>query len=189
LELALPVLAEHLQLHPVAGLVLADQAAQVLRVPDRLAIRGRHDISTDDHDRVADNDLPRSSLQPGPGGRAPPHDPDHQGSALYGKLQGPGHDRRQRLCLGAQVRIDDVAAGEDVRHHPLRGVDRDGEPDADVPSRRGEDRGVDADDPTFGDQQRAARVAWIEGATEIEDVIQTDAAINPGNPGGTLEWT
>src|SRR5207244_9660965 len=129
LELALPVRAEHLKLHPVAGLVLADQAAQVLRVPDRLAVRGRHDISADDYDCVADDHLPRSSLQPRPGGWAPPRDPDHQGAVLYGNLQGAGHDRRQRLRLGAQVRIDDVAAGKDVRHHPLGGVDRDGKPD------------------------------------------------------------
>src|SRR2546422_7004721 len=45
----------------------------------------------------------------------------------------------------------------------LRGVDRDGEPDADVPARRGKDRGVDADHAAFGVQQRAARVAWIDG--------------------------
>ena len=64
-----------------------------------------------------------------------------------------------------------VAAGKDVRHHPLGGVDRDGKPDADVASRRCEDRGVDADHAAFGVQQRAAGVARIDGGVGLDDVL------------------
>src|SRR5437879_11462183 len=96
LELALPVRAENLQLHPVAGLVLADQPPQVLRVRDRLAVRGRHDIAANDHDRVADDHLPRSSQQPSPGGPAPPRVPDPHGRLPHGELRDAGAAPRHR---------------------------------------------------------------------------------------------
>jgi hypothetical protein len=58
-----------------------------------------------------------------------------------------------------------VAVLLELGHEPLRLVDRDREPDADVAAALAEDRGVDADDLTVLVEQRTAGVARVDGAS------------------------
>src|SRR5690349_19488270 len=67
----------------------------------------------------------------------------------------------------SQRRSRDLAVADQLRHHPIDLVHRDREPDPRVSSRRTVDRGVDTDQPAGAVQQRAARVAGVDGRVRL----------------------
>ena len=99
--------------------------------------------------------------------------------------------RRGALAGGeAEVRAVDVAVLDQLRDDVADAVDRDGEADAGVAAAGGGDLRVDADHAAGGVEQRAARVAGVDGgvglhgAGDREAVGRLDLAVERGDDAG-----
>src|SRR5882762_971615 len=83
---------------------------------------------------------------------------------------------RSRLPDDAEVRTADTAVSEELTHHPLRRIDRDGKADA---LGQPNDGGVDADDARPRVNQGAARVPGIQRDVCLDDVLDEPARSAP----------
>ena len=79
---------------------------------------------------------------------------------------------RQRLDGHAEPAARHLALGRQLRVDPLGHVDGDGEADADIAAGAREDRAVDADDLARHVDERAARVARVDGGVGLEEVVE-----------------
>src|SRR2546422_5120973 len=77
-------------------------------------------------------------------------------------------DDRPSLPDDAEVGAADTAVSEELAHHPLRSIDRDGKADA---LGHPNDGGVDADDARPRVNQGAARVPRIQRDVSLNDVL------------------
>ena len=75
---------------------------------------------------------------------------------------------RSRLSDDAEIRATNVAVREQLTHHALRGVDRDGE--ADALGHRNDGR-IDPDDSRPRVHQGPARIAGIQRDVRLDDVL------------------
>ena len=79
---------------------------------------------------------------------------------------------RPRLPDDPEVRTADAAPSEQFAHHPLRGIDWDGEADA---LGHPDDRGVDPDDARPRVDQGATGVARVQRDVSLNDVLDQTA--------------
>src|SRR5947208_15384412 len=86
---------------------------------------------------------------------------------------------RSRLPDDAEVRTADTAVSEELTHHPLRRIDRDGKADA---LGHPDDGGVDADDARPRVDQGAARVPGIQRNVRLNDVLDEPSRRAPQGP-------
>src|SRR4051794_26372115 len=168
--------AEVGQRHLVAGLLVLDQAGQVVGALDRLAVDLGHEVTAERDRRAAHLRGDVAALQPRlVGGRAL-LDALHQRALAGRQVQ-----LRQRAADGqrapAEPRALDLARLLELAELLARGVDRDGEADADVPAAAaaGLDLRVDADDLAGRVEQRAARVAGVDRRVGLDDVVDLEA--------------
>src|SRR5690606_9757639 len=144
------------QLHCFPDPQQADTVADVGRVPDRLTVDG------DDH--VA-------HLQAGFLGSRVWGDLGNDHAFLDVDPEGVGQGRGEVLHRDAQHAAPHFAILDELIHHLARHVGRNGEADADVAAGRSEDGGVDADQLPAEVDQRAARVAGVDGGIGLDEVL------------------
>ena len=77
----------------------------------------------------------------------------------------------ERIGGDADEAARDGAGLDQAVHDAAREIDRDGEADADVAVRSGEDGGVDADEPAAGVDERAAGVARVDGGVGLDEIL------------------
>src|SRR5262249_47498713 len=73
--------------------------------------------------------------------------------------------------LNAETRPRYLAVADELRHHAVDLIHRDGEADPGVGPGRAEDRRVDTDQPAGAVQQRTARVARVDGRVRLDHVL------------------
>ena len=99
----------------------------------------------------------RAAAHAGLFGRAARNHFQHQGPVFHRQLQGFGHPRSQRHEGDSGPGVQVFALLDQVLHHPLGRIHRDGKPDADAGPRGAEDGAGDADQVAGGIDGAAPR--------------------------------
>src|SRR5262249_30711192 len=143
--------------------LLAD--ADALELPRQVG-QPAHRLAVDADDDVANRPAARiDTAQPGAIGRR----------AGYGAHDDHALDAGPSRCIlvggnNADAGRRHVAFADDLGHHPIDDVDRDGEADAGAGAGWREDRGVDADEAAGGVEQRPTGIARIDGGVGLDHV-------------------
>ena len=96
----------------------------------------------------------------------------HQGALLAAERHALREFLGHRLDLHAQQATLDTTVGLELSHHRLGQARRDGEAQAHAAAARREDGGVDADHMAVHVEQRAARVAAVDGGVGLDVVVE-----------------
>ena len=151
-------------MHRIPRLVVIHGGVQFAGVVNRLAVHGGDDVAEID---FAIDHL--RSANPGVGrGRIRLHAHDQQTRHAKSIRNFPPMSVVENQ---AKVRTDDFAVYDQFRHDSIDRVDRNGESDPGVRSRRAVDGGVHANQSAGAIQQRAAGIAGIDGGVDLNDVV------------------
>ena len=154
--LHLLAVAENLQSGRLADTLGREMVGEHARIGDIVVV--------DAHHHVLGNET-------GLGGRAVGIDVGDEGALDLLEAERLGHLARHRLELGAEPGLLDLLAGDGAFHERLHQVGRNGEADAVRAARARDDRRIDADHPPAHIDQRAARVAGIDGGVGLNKVL------------------
>jgi hypothetical protein len=150
------LVADDLQLDGLPDAGPRDEQRQLRGVDDRLAVELDDDVALLEPDDSAGPFL---------------HDVGDERALRVVEAERLGDVGRHLLDHHAEPAARDVALVLQLRDDLVREVDRDREADADVAAAAAEDRGVDADDLALRVEQRAARVARIDGGVGLDEVV------------------
>src|SRR6516225_9627952 len=153
---ALRAAADDGKLDRVADFRQADAVPQLHPVVDR---------------RAVDRDDEIVGPQAGAFGRRAGHDAGDHRSLSVGRAECLRDIGSEILDRHPDLAAFDLAAADQLLHHLARHVDRHGKTDPDIPAGWGHDRGVDADYSALEVDQRAARIARIDGRVGLDEIL------------------
>src|SRR5712691_2458254 len=157
-----------------------DAVARALAVQDHIHVELIGDfLSVNGHDDIAaDGDLPHACLcdaisatNPGPGCRTAARDPFHEQAILHRQVQRLTEPVVDRHRFDTEKGAVNAAVGYEIVGDALRRVDRNGKADARRSARGCVNGGVDPDDLAARIDERAARIAAVDGGIGLNGFI------------------